>query len=172
MSEQQEMNNLKVGVNKVNPDVANGIQKAFRRAEEEIKSLPGKKVSESSEPEVEQADKNSLDNVSPQQLNGYRSASELMQAISQEAVRWRDNLPSQYRPAILAILHGGIQINVHSLSQISFHGIRIAGEMNGAPCAMFAHQSTVQLLCFAEEIVEETPNNPIGFIWPGHSVEV
>ena len=110
--------------------------------------------------------------INSEEANEYKSASELMRAISEEAIAWRNSLPKNYRPAILAVLNGGIQIHVESLSQISFNGIRIAGTLNGGPCSMMAHQSTVQLLCYGEEIVEEVTKNPIGFIWGCNKVEV
>lgn len=163
-------------VGHVDSEAASGIQKAFKKAEEDIKNLPIHKPASKQKLETEQAEQLqqelAIRSLTAEQINEYQSASDLMRSISEEAIRWRDNLPPKYRPAILAVLQGGIQIEVHSLSQISFHGIRIAGTMNGSPCAMFAHQTSVQLLCFAEEIVEQAPKNPIGFIWPGNSVEV
>lgn len=135
--------------------------------------LPGisasKQLKDYKTPEVNPA---LIKTPAPEKLNEYQSASVLMQAIADEAVTWRNSLPENFRPAIMAILHGGIQINVESLAQISFHGIRIAGTFNGSPCSMLAHQSTVQLLCYAEEIVENQTKNPIGFIWDGHKIEV
>jgi hypothetical protein len=69
-------------------------------------------------------------------------------------------------------LYGGTEIQVQSLAQVSFHGIQIQGLLNGNPCTMLAHQSTVQMLCIAREITEEQPRNSIGFIWPNHSVQI
>ena len=105
-----------------------------------------------------------------EEINEYQSASVLMQALAEEALQWKERLPENYKPAILAILYGGIQIHVQTLSQVSFHGIRIEGSMNGAPCSLLAHQSTVQLLCYAEEI--KGKRNPIGFVWDNKRVEV
>lgn len=107
-----------------------------------------------------------------QEINKYQSASALMEALSKEALRWKNQLPENYKPAILALLYGGLQINVHILSQVSFHGIQIEGTLNGAPCSLLAHQSTVQMLCYGEEVTEETPNRPIGFIWSGNNVQI
>lgn len=109
---------------------------------------------------------------SHEEVNAYQSASVLMKAISDEALSWKNSLPENFRPAVLAVLHGGIQIHVESLSKISFNGIRIAGLLNGGPCAMLAHQSTVQLLCYGQEITQEDPKNPIGFIWDDMNIEV
>ncbi len=107
-----------------------------------------------------------------EEVNKYRSASVFMQAIAEEALLWKDQLPANYKPAILALLYGGVQIQVHVLAQVSFHGIRIEGTLNGSPCSLLAHQSTVQILCFGEEETEEQPRRPIGFIWSDNNIEV
>jgi len=107
-----------------------------------------------------------------EELNEYRSASIFMKALSNSALEWKESLPEGYAPAILAVLYGGIQIQVKTLSLVSFHGIRIEGMLNGRPCTMLAHQSTIQVLCFAEEVTVEKPKNTIGFVWKDHKVEV
>lgn len=108
----------------------------------------------------------------PAERNEFQSAAVLMRAISNEAIDWKNNLPEGHRPAIMAFLHGGIQINVKALSQVSFHGIKVEGTLNGVPCSLLAHQSTIQLLCFAEVEKADNPSNPIGFIWDGGSITV
>ena len=95
-----------------------------------------------------------------------------MKAIADEALSWRQSLEEGLQPAILAILQGGIQIEVLKLSQVSFHGIRIEGKMGGNSCVMFAHQASVQMLCHAVEIKEEAPQRSIGFIWPDKEVHI
>lgn len=104
------------------------------------------------------------------EVNHYQSAGVFMKAIADEALAWEKQLPEEYVPAILAVLYGGIQVQVHSLFQVSFHGIRIEGEMNGGPCSILAHQSTVQILCYGA--VKEEPRRPIGFHWDDSDVEV
>lgn len=109
---------------------------------------------------------------SPEERNAYQSASVLMKSIAEEALLWKQRLPELYSTAILAILYGGTQVNVQNLSQVSFHGIRIEGTLVGAPCSLFAHQSTVQLLCYAEKLDDKEQRNPIGFVWGSNRVEV
>jgi len=111
--------------------------------------------------------------------NEYRSAGVLLQAMADEAREWSKQLPPNYRPAIVAILHGGVQVQVRSLAQVSFDGIRIEGTMGAdIPCSMLAHQDTVQLVCYAVELDTEDENseeaapNPIGFIWADHDEEI
>jgi hypothetical protein len=108
----------------------------------------------------------------PEEQNHFQSAAILMEALAKEALQWKENLPPRFNPAILAILYGGLQIHVNNLSQVSFHGIRVEGTLNGAPCSVLAHQTTFQLLCYAEEVKPEVVRNPIGFVWGNEKVEV
>lgn len=111
--------------------------------------------------------------------NEYRSAGVLLEALATEARAWSEKLPSNFRPAIVAILHGGVQVQVRNLAQVSFDGIRIEGTMGeDIPCSMLAHQDTIQLICHAVELddqadeIEERAKNPIGFIWADHDEEI
>lgn len=111
-----------------------------------------------------------LPNCSQEDLNEFRSAAVLLKALASEARAWSEKLPKNYRPAIVALLHGNMQMEVRNLSQVSFDGIRIEGVLDGNPCSVLAHQDTVQLMCYAvcTDSKEETPHYPIGFIWPDH----
>ena len=104
--------------------------------------------------------------------NEFRSAGALMKSIADEALSWRESLSEGLQPAIVAILQGGIQIDVLKLSQVSFHGIRIEGTMAGSPCVMFSHQGNVQMLCHAVKVEKEAPKRSIGFIWPDKEVNI
>lgn len=110
----------------------------------------------------------------PKQIadNEYRSAGAMMRRLADTIVQWRQQLAEDEEPGILAVLHGGIQINVERLAQESFHGIRIEGNMNGSPCMLLAHQSTVQMLCFVKKVEKEAPRRRIGFIIDGEEEEV
>jgi hypothetical protein len=104
----------------------------------------------------------------------FRSAGVLLQALAAEARAWSEKLPPEYRPAIVAILHGGLQIEVRTLAQVSFDGIRIEGLMGDSPCSLLAHQGTVQLVCHAVLVNadEQEQHRPIGFIWPDRDEQV
>lgn len=108
-----------------------------------------------------------------EESNEYRSAGIFLRSLVAELTGWARELPKNYRPAIMAILQGGMQVQVQSLAQVSFDGIRIEGTLNGSPCSLITHQSSVQMLCYAEEIEETAPpKRPIGFIWPDEHVEI
>jgi hypothetical protein len=105
--------------------------------------------------------------------NEFRSAGVLLQALAAEARGWAERLPPEYRPAIVAVLHGGLQIEVRTLAQVSFDGIRIEGMMGDSPCSLLAHQGTVQLVCHAVLIGDdEEEHHPIGFVWPDRNEQV
>jgi hypothetical protein len=100
--------------------------------------------------------------------NNFQSAGALLRRLAESIAQWRSALPEDVQPAIVAILHGGIQIDVERLAQESFHGIRIEGRTQGSPCVVLAHQATVQLLCFVQPIQPpERPRRPIGFVIDG-----
>ena len=106
------------------------------------------------------------------EANEYQSAGILMRRLADTITQWREQLPDDEEPAILAVMHGGIQINVERLAQESFHGIRIEGNMNGSPCMLLAHQSTVQMLCFVKKVEEQKEKRRIGFIIDGEEEEI
>lgn len=110
--------------------------------------------------------------VHPAEQNLYQSAGALMRRLADTVTEWRAQVPEDAQPAILAILHGGVQINVTLLAEESFHGIRIEGTLNGAPCMLLAHQSSVQLLCYVAKVAEAAPRRTIGFIIDGETREI
>ena len=105
------------------------------------------------------------------QENSYQSARALLQRLSQTMTDWRKELDDDVQPAILAILNGGLQIDVEKMAQESFHGIRIEGLLNGNPCMLLSHQSSVQLLCFVQKIEKAKPRRKIGFVIDGVETE-
>jgi hypothetical protein len=117
-----------------------------------------------------------LPNCSQEDINEFRSAGVLLKALAAEARAWSEKLPADYRPAIMALLQGNLQMEVRTLTQVGFDGIRLEGVMAGNPCSVLAHQNTVQLMCYAERIDavsdEELPHRPIGFIWPDHNEDI
>jgi hypothetical protein len=122
----------------------------------------------------------SLPNIQPavcrlpstEEQNEYQSAGVLMRRLASTITQWRKQLPEGVQPALMAIVQGGPQISIQSLAQEGFHGIRIDGYVGDAPCILLAHQATVQILCYVEEIKPpEKPKRNIGFIIEGEQTE-
>jgi len=116
----------------------------------------------------DEASQQIMENV---QENSYQSSRALLQRLSQTMSDWRKELDEDVQPAIVAILNGGLRIDVERMAQESFHGIRIEGLLNGNPCMLLSHQSSVQLLCFVQKIENEKPRRKIGFIIDGVETE-
>ena len=103
-----------------------------------------------------------------EETNHFQSAAVLLRRLADSIRQWRLQLPDGLQPAVVALLNGGVQIDVQSLAQESFHGIRIEGLLADAPCVVLAHQATVQLLCVAQPIEPPArPKRQIGFIIDG-----
>jgi len=119
-----------------------------------------------------QIDPTQLRNPSSEAQNEYQSAGALMRRLAHTIAEWRRQLPEGVQPALMAIVQGGPQIQIRSLAQEGFHGIRIDGYIGEAPCILLAHQATVQILCYVEEIrPPEKPKRNIGFIIEGEQTE-
>jgi len=104
--------------------------------------------------------------------NTFQSSGMLLRRLANAISRWRAQLAQDVQPAIIAILHGGIQIEVDCLAEESFHGIRIDGRLGGSPCVLLAHQATVQLLCYVQPVQPpEHPRRSIGFVIGGEESE-
>jgi|GEM_PF-531125 hypothetical protein len=136
-------------------------------------SLQMAKVPNFTPPDVCQENLCPAPNCSQEEINEFRSAGVLLKALAAEAKAWAAQLPPDYYPAIIAILHGGLQVQVRTLAQVSFDGIRIEGLLGDSPCSILAHQNTVQLICHALRLDEEEEQpHPIGFIWPDHNEKI
>lgn len=109
--------------------------------------------------------------LSHQDVNDYRSAGELIKSLAKTIHLWRQNMPNDAEPTVVAMLNGGLQIQVSRLAQESFHGIRIEGTAGGNPCMVLTHQNNVELLCYVQKVSEEEPERRIGFIIDGQEVE-
>ncbi|HEX5716324.1 MAG TPA: hypothetical protein VF179_09200 [Thermoanaerobaculia bacterium] len=123
-------------------------------------------------PELRMPDTHVLDIPTQEERNEYQSAGVFMRRLADSILQWRQQLPSDQQPAILAILNGGIQMNVERLAEESFHGIRLEGKLAGIPCMLLAHQATVQLLCYIEKIEDEEHRRRIGFIIDGKEEQI
>lgn len=104
-----------------------------------------------------------------EEANYYQSAGNLIKRLDNTITQWKAKIPENYEPSILAILNSGIIIDVQSLTEESFHLIRIEGfakiDDNITPCVLFTHQSSVQMFCYPKLIEEGEERKDIGFIY-------
>jgi hypothetical protein len=104
---------------------------------------------------------------SPRERESYKSAAVLIRRLAETITAWRQALPTDEQPLVVALLHGGTQIDVDLLAVESFDGIRIEGKVGTSPCMVLAHQATVQLLCIVQKVEKEEFRRKIGFIIDG-----
>jgi len=109
--------------------------------------------------------------ASLEERHSYESSKDLINSVVTTIRQWKNSQPVTCEPAVMALLHGGIQIEVSSLTNVSFHGLRIEGSLGGRPCIVLAHQATVQLLCYPAERIKEQPRRKIGFVVDGQLTE-
>ncbi|WP_374683220.1 hypothetical protein [Accumulibacter sp.] len=142
-----------------------------RKLQNSLRALADKQAMEL--PHIASLERNRLQKMpTPEETQQFQSAAVLLRQLAASIADWRQQLPNDFQPAIVALLNGGAQIEVESLAQETFHGIRITGTLNGTPCVVLAHQATVQLLCWAQPVEPpERPRRPIGFIIDGLATE-
>ena len=104
--------------------------------------------------------------------NGFQSAGTLVKRLADTITEWRKALPEDQQPVICAILYNGYSINVHCLSEESFHGVKVEGTYNEMPCMVLVHQSSLQLLCFVEKVEKKDDRRKIGFIIDGERTDL
>lgn len=103
----------------------------------------------------------------PKERNEFQSSGVLVRRMAETVRQWRAKVPNDSQPVVLALLQGGIQINVSLLAEESFHVLRIEGTIDGDECMLLTHQASVQLLCFVQKIEQEDQRRQIGFITDG-----
>jgi hypothetical protein len=106
-----------------------------------------------------------------EERHSYESSKDLIRSVIATIRQWKKSQPDACQPSILALLHGGVQIEVTSLTNVSFHGLRVEGVLGGRPCVVLTHQATVQLLCYPAEPATDQPRRKIGFCVDGHLTE-
>jgi hypothetical protein len=103
----------------------------------------------------------------PKAQNEFQSAGVLVKKMAQTVGEWRTKVPENCQPVVLALLQGGVQMNVTLLAEESFHSLRIEGTIDGSSCLLLTHQASVQLLCFVSKVEQESQRRRIGFIIDG-----
>jgi hypothetical protein len=100
---------------------------------------------------------------SPEERDAYQSAASLVDRMARRIDAWKTALPLDQQPAIIAVLPNGLSIRVSVLASDGHHGVVIQGDSQNGPCMLVAHQATLQLLCFVEQVDDEEQRRPIGF---------
>ena len=101
----------------------------------------------------------------------FESAGEFVQRLATRVQKWREQLPDDQEPVILALLPNGGSIEVWSLGEDGHSSVVVEGEMDGASCMFVSHQASFQILCYTRKIEPETEPRKIGFHVGGEAIE-
>ncbi len=102
---------------------------------------------------------------SSEEINEYNSAKSLLQRLNVYYSDWSAKIEADCEVKIYALLPNGAIITVKNLTQEGFNGIAVEGSLDDAECLLLTHQASLQFLCVAEKVTEETPRQKIGFVY-------
>lgn len=103
-----------------------------------------------------------------EEKHAYESSGTLIRRLAMTIRMWRQQIPKDAQPVILAILANGTPVRVSRLIQEGHNGIIVEGKVADSQCLVLAHQATLQLLCYVEHMEKpEKERAPIGFHYQG-----
>lgn len=106
-----------------------------------------------------------------EQKHRFESSGEFIRRLAHRITKWREELPKDEEPAIIALLSNGDAVEVHTLGEDGHSSVVVEGLVNGMPCMFISHQSSFQVVCYTRKIEEETPRRKIGFHVGGEEIE-
>jgi hypothetical protein len=106
-----------------------------------------------------------------EERHDYASSQVLLERLRGRLRAWRENLPADAQPVIIAVLPNGTAVRVKELSEEGHNGVAITGLVGDTQCLLLAHQSSLQLLCYIEKVEEPKKRYRIGFRLAGKQFE-
>ncbi len=106
-----------------------------------------------------------------EQKHRFESSGEFIRRLAFRVTKWREELPEDEEPAIIALLTNGDAVEVHNIGEDGHSSVVVEGTLNGSPCMFISHQSSFQILCYTRKIEEEKPSRKIGFHVGGEAIE-
>lgn len=133
--------------------------------------LPAYSIPSIFEPPRFNAEALALDVPTIEETHSYESAGELLTRLEKTIRSWREELPSDAQPVIMAMVSGNV-IVVSEFVEQGHSGIAIRGRLGERECLVLLHQSTLQLVCTIEKLKDEKQRYKIGFGVAGKKTEV
>lgn len=90
--------------------------------------------------------------VSTEKAHEFESAGAFIERLAERIGRWRSTLPEDTQPMVLALLNNGSTIEVVGIGEDGHSGIVVEGVTDGNPCMVMTHQSSLQILCYTQEV--------------------
>ena len=100
----------------------------------------------------------------------FESAGEFVKRLAHRVQKWRERLPEDEQPVILALRSNGSAIEVRSVGEDGHSSVVVEGLLDGAPCMFISHQASLQILCYTQK-VEPEERRKIGFHVGGVEIE-
>lgn len=101
----------------------------------------------------------------------FESAGEFVRRLAERVQRWREKLPEDQQPIMLAMLSNGNAVEVWSVGEDGHSSVVVEGTLDGAPCMFISHQASFQILCYTQKLTEPQERRKIGFHVGGESIE-
>ncbi|MBT7958242.1 MAG: hypothetical protein HN759_02815 [Akkermansiaceae bacterium] len=106
-----------------------------------------------------------------EQKHRFESSGEFIRRLAHRISKWREGLPTDQEPAIVALLSNGDSVEVHTLGEDGHSSVVVEGRLNGMPCMFISHQSSFQVVCYTRKIEEKTERRKIGFYVGGEEIQ-
>ncbi|MEN8165780.1 MAG: hypothetical protein ABFS37_16745 [Acidobacteriota bacterium] len=111
-----------------------------------------------------------LAHMPEEQHHRFESAGEFVRRLAHRVSKWREHLPDDEQPVILALLPNGASVDVWSVGEDGHSSVVVEGTVNDAPCMFISHQASFQILCYTQK-VEPEDRRLIGFHVGGKAIE-
>ena len=111
-----------------------------------------------------------LAHMPAEEQHRFESAGEFVTRLAVRVAKWREQLPDDEQPIILALLPNGNAVEVWSVGEDGHSSVVVEGLMNDSPCMFISHQASLQVLCYTQK-VEPEKRRKIGFHVGGEEIE-
>lgn len=106
-----------------------------------------------------------------EQKHRFESAGEFITRLAHRVQAWRESLPADEQPMILALLPDGSSVQVFSLAEDGHSSVVVEGLIEETSCMFITHQASLQILCFTQKLEEKETPRTIGFHVGGKQIQ-
>jgi len=111
-----------------------------------------------------------LSSIPTEAKHRFESAGEFVSRLATRVSKWREQLPEDEQPVILALLPSGRAIEVWTIGEDGHSSVVVEGVMDESPCMFISHQAGFQVLCYTQKVAPEK-RRKIGFHVGGEEIE-
>ncbi len=109
--------------------------------------------------------------IPKEQQHRFESAGEFIRRLADRIQKWRETLPDDMQPVILALLPSGGAIEVHTIGEDGHSSVVVEGTLDDQTCMFVSHQASFQILCYTQKVEEPAQRRFIGFHVGGEKLE-